>query len=241
MKKFLASIIMCAAVVMCIFTFAGCEKELDMNGTYKLVYALYSEQGNIEVFNDETSNIETYIKINGTTITEFNFKKSDAQAKNLISMQSTTHLNLPEFVVTKEDGVDYFTNFDNLGKYEENKNINKIERWSFVKVDSIPKIVQNELVGYFGEYNLTTRYVGGKPQTNVSNLKLIVNGNLTFVEDGNETVYTFEEIKNGVYSYVYNNTKINLAIVDGKVRTFASTENSSTDYNLYTKIVEEEK
>jgi len=238
MKKIFASIFACVALVLGMFTFMGCEKDVDLTGTYKLVFALYTDNGTIVTYSEDEADTETYIKINGTTISEYTFKKSDDTKKVLINSESITHLTLPEFTITKEGKQEYFTNYTNLGRYDEATNQYKTERWTYVKVNAMPVVVQSDLVEYFGDYTITDKYVGGVRQSETGDVKLKVNGNITLTIDGVATEYVFTGVNNKIFTYLNGSTQINLAIINGRIKTSFATENADTDYNLFKKVEE---
>ncbi len=243
MKKFLTSIFACLFVVISIFTISGCEKKRDYNGIYKLSFACYLNDNKIETYSlDTNTTYETYIKIEGQKVTEYVFKYSVNDTKDLISLTVPSTV-LPEFYITKEGDTEYFTNFTNLNRYIEGTNQNKIERWTYIKVDSLPNIAQNELVQYFGNYELEQEWRSGQQVANPTKVKLEVNGNIKFTtgegDSAVKTEYTYGGTNNGIYMFFNSDVTMNLVITGEKIKTFLSSGNADRDYSIYSRIVEE--
>jgi len=238
-KKFLTSMVLCLMAVIGVFSLFGCEKNRDMTGVYKLSFAIYSEGDSIQVYNlDENPEFEYYIQIQGTTVTEYKVFPTEPM-KTLYNMEKMVNLTLPEFQITKEDGIEYFHNYTNLNRYEQGANQSKIERWTYVKVEKLPNLVQNSLIQYFGEYSLSEKWVGGDRQPN-EDIKLVLNGNIKLISGEDTAEYIFEgKDSSGAYVYKKDDLTIYLTMNGNKVKTYTNPATINSDYNLFEIIVED--
>lgn len=233
MKKFLTTVLACLLVCVGLFTLYGCEPERDFNGVYRLDYAFYGEGADTPQYQYELADTEVYIVINETVITEYVFAKTDASTKRLISMQVMNNLTLPEFVVTKEGNVEYFTNFTNLNRYDEGTNQYKIARWSYVKVTNLPVILQNSLVPYFGKYVVDTSAGSNLVVSDLSNCSLTLNGNLIIKDGETTTTYNYVSGSNRIHTFEYDGTRVQLEVVNSKLTVYFQETSANGNYIIW--------